>query len=778
MASTTLDDIITELRLTYDSSVGVLEGDHIQSVPKISVLLNLSKLLSKLDRQLQEVEQVDKSVLKKIKKIAGDGEDDEDGGEGDKKRFGSLDQDEEERPELEQRKDKIDGVDNGEDANSNEEDDAAEVEEEEEDDDEGPEDDAVDRTIGGADKANGGAGYDKDADDDVPLHNKRKPSVTDDEDDVGLAKRRKLVKSEADGEAYGKERDIKFEDANAHGEAHEDDNDLQEDDEDDNGDEHEDGINTDKNLPPEQRGHYTHENDTRLKNPKSEFVTSQTLPAEAIAKLGLFSESNNGLETHGKEYLKKKYGVASYPENDLYDLLPGPIPNTDFSKNKPPSNQVQFTTFQSYIESFFRPFVPEDIDFLKEKYVIPAIGGFDEKLNNYDPATTPFLIPKLGPFYADLWTAADLSLANKISSPSPYQQGPDSYLPKGSIDNLSDDKLYTEDISCGPLSSRLLSAILCNNESGELAGDDIKTEDNFNNDDELTSSPVPQPTDIDVATQLDLNNESYKLTSEKSDFHSIEERLKRELKYIGIFMNLPNGKKKNVNDSNDDNAASNSINGDTSADGNDGTGSGTGTGDINNGGGSEGPGGNGEGSGDGSHIIDNDEWIKNREDDEVCAELRALQRELQETYKRNRQNKKKLIPIVDDQLAFQEYCTILEDLDKQVDQAYIKRLRVKNKKKKGHAHSSSNAASTPGATGAGSSESAAGLQQTVNSGLRSLLDKRSKWINNIGKLFKSPELMKRAPVESVLSGAIESDDEADDEDHIDTAAETIMNKGH
>ena len=85
-------------------------------------------------------------------------------------------------------------------------------------------------------------------------------------------------------------------------------------------------------IPPVQTGNFTQDNDTRLKNPKSEYVEPQTLSASAIAELGLFSEENNGLETQGREYLKKKYGVASYPERDLQDLLPGEIPNIDFSK--------------------------------------------------------------------------------------------------------------------------------------------------------------------------------------------------------------------------------------------------------------------------------------------------------------------------------------------------------------------------------------------------------------------------------------------------------------
>lgn len=147
----------------------------------------------------------------------------------------------------------------------------------------------------------------------------------------------------------------------------------------------------------------------------------------------------------------------------------------------------------------------------------------------------------------------------------------------------------------------------------------------------------------DVATQLNTG-EDYKLTTEVSDFHSIEERLKRELNYIGIFMNLPNSEEEAKNKL--------QINGRSVKKANNGS------------------------------IIDSDEWIKNKEDDEVCAEIRSLQKELKEASVKNRKNKKRLIPIVEEQIAWQEYCTILDDLDKQVDQAYMKRLKAKNKKKK------------------------------------------------------------------------------------------------
>lgn len=621
-ASTTLDDIINELKLTYDSSVGVLDGDSIRSIPSVNILLNLSKLLTKLSKDLVEVEQTDSDILKKISKNH------------------TLDDEDD---------DKIDEVDIDDEHQTTKND---------------------------------------------RLRTSSQNAADEDDEAVTLSKRRKLntlvkVKEEEEYENEGDDKNEQEEDTKnkVHDEIEkpDDSNEL---------------VNSkDDPTPPVQICSYTQDNDTRLKNPKSEFVTSQTLPVEAIAELGLFSEDNKGLETHGKEYLKKKYGVASYPERDLLDMLPGKIPDTDFSKNKPPTNQVQFTTYQSYIESFFRLFLNDDIKFLSEKNVIPP--GLDKQ--SYDPNVTPYITPKLGPFYADVWAEEDASLGSKLNSPAFQQPSIDSFKPKGSIDDLDDDNLYTEEVSCGPLSNRLLSAILSTHE-----GRSIEEEDE-NNEEE-------NPFEEDVATQLNTG-EDYKLTTEVSDFHSIEERLKRELNYIGIFMNLPNCEEEAKNKL--------QINGRSVKKANNGS------------------------------IIDSDEWIKNKEDDEVCAEIRSLQKELKEASVKNRKNKKRLIPIVEEQIAWQEYCTILDDLDKQVDQAYMKRLKAKNKKKK--------------------VETATPQQQAVNSGLRALLDKRKRWIDNIGRLFKASEIMKRVPSESVLQGESEIDEEGDDEENVD-AEEAIIQK--
>lgn len=641
-ASTTLDDIINELKLSYDSSQGLLEGDAVREIPSYNVLLNFSKLLNNLHKDLNESFSVDNKVIDLIKQELELGDSEENG----------LIVKQEEKAEPSE-----------------------------------PENDSV---------------VSEAHEELLTLPNKATEQSP---------KKRRFSQVEEDDKQSGNE-DAMEEDLEEEDEADEDDEPLvKKEVNKDKEPEAAERLNSpDDPVPPVQEGHFTHENDTRLKNPKSEFVTAQSISKDAIAELGLFSEDNNGLETQGKEYLKRKYGVASYPENDLQDLLPGKIPDVDFSKNKPPSNQVQFTTFQSYIESFYRAFSNEDLKFLNTKHIIPP--GF-EKLN-YDPDVSPYVIPKLGRFYADLWSEEDSSLGNKLNSSNYGQQSLDAYRPKGSMDNVSDDSLYTEDVSCGPLSSRLLSAILSIHEEANIEGD----EENGS----FTSENVSLYDEESVATQLSSTNtvEDLESTTEPNDFHSIEERLKRELKYIGIFMNLPGD--------DDDSKGKLNFNGRSIK-----TESRAGS------------------------IIDNDDWIKNKEDDEVSAEIRMLQQELKEATARNRQNKKKIVPLVEEQIAYQEFCTILEDLDKQVDQAYMKRLKSKNKKKKTE-----------------KAEPNPAQQQAMNTGLRSLLDKRRRWLENIGKIFPPPELMKRVPSTSVLEGET-IEEEVDDEGN-DMAQDVIQDK--
>ncbi|QLQ82322.1 hypothetical protein HG537_0H00830 [Torulaspora globosa] len=447
-----------------------------------------------------------------------------------------------------------------------------------------------------------------------------------------------------------------------------------------------------------------------VKNPKSEFVVSQTLPAAAAA-LGLFNES--GLESTGEENLKKKYDVASYPTNDLKELLPGELPDKDFSHPKP-TNQIQYGTFLSSVENFFRPLNDDDIKFLKRKYIIPASLEMDK---SYDPEVTSFIIPRLGPLYSNMWLK-DQSQQDMVTASPPPVSDLTSVVPRKSAAEISDSTLETEDISCGPLVSRLLSAILKDENENKLSTNDPKVrikEENIPNgisqNDSLNSFDET-PAAVTAHTPMSEMDESAKppaggmtsslpephrwtINSINLDYPTFEERLKRELKYVGIYVNMP---KDESNPTGDD-----------------------------------------------------PDWLTGREDDEISAELRELQNSLKQVTVKNQKRKNALIPLVERRLAWQEYSSILDDLDKQIDQAYVKRIRVPKKRKKNHP------TTTPVANTESTSQAA--QQKAANSSLKALLDKRQRWITKIGPLFDPPEIMKRIPKESVFKDLDQEEEE-------------------
>ena len=76
---------------------------------------------------------------------------------------------------------------------------------------------------------------------------------------------------------------------------------------------------------------------------------------------------------------------------------------------------------------------------------------------------------------------------------------------------------------------------LSNREGGLSDEEDAPANDSKSETKDANKSSLAEE---EVATQLN-SEEDYKLSAEQNDFQTIEERLKRELKYIGIFMNLP-----------------------------------------------------------------------------------------------------------------------------------------------------------------------------------------------------------------------------------------------
>jgi transcriptional adapter 3 len=224
-------------------------------------------------------------------------------------------------------------------------------------------------------------------------------------------------------------------------------------------------------------------------------------------------------------------------------------------------------------------------------------------------------------------------------------------------------------VSAGPLAERVLSALV---------------------EEKISSEDKDQPDkDGDAVNSLDTNGggQSWRVAVSKADYASFEERLKGELKYIGL-LTLPD----------------------------DSLGISTEDGAIN--------------------------W-NNREDDEICQELRKLQKQLRQQSLENDARKMILEKKVEEQLAYQEYATILDDLDKQVGDAFNKRTKsIKAKKKRsiGGAGGGSSAGTQPSGF-AGKSIEKPGIGESA----RAIIERRRRWIEKVGPVFRPIEKFIRVP---------------------------------
>ena len=132
-------------------------------------------------------------------------------------------------------------------------------------------------------------------------------------------------------------------------------------------------------------------------------------------------------------------------------------------------------------------------------------------------------------------------------------------------------------------------------------------------------------------------------------------------------------------------------------------------------------------------------------DDNISERLRLLQAELRRVMITNGARKARLLDIAKERLAFQEYNTIHEDLDSQVQQAYLKRTRTLGKTKKGGHGGGSGAThkARPGGThvvsgtsGGGANGSGINRARDIGDNARMLMDRRKRWEGCIGPVFK------------------------------------------
>jgi transcriptional adapter 3 len=349
------------------------------------------------------------------------------------------------------------------------------------------------------------------------------------------------------------------------------------------------------------------------------------------------------------EEKKKIYSVADYPHNDLAELIPGDPPDMDFSNQKPP-NQVQASTFNTYVEAYLRPFTEEDLAFLRDR----------------GDRTTPFTIPRRGKkHYTEIWAEED-GLMTAEQARERQNRLPENQ-PRGSLEDLDENIAETDAVSTGPLASRVLS--LLRPEHRQPPSDPATTNgtnenadlDSLLGTDSMTVDPPAAP--LPSATYMpDSATEGWKknMTHPQLDHHQIDERLKQELRHLGF---MP---------------------------------------------------------------MDEEPDYDAAEDDEIAARMRVLQERLRVVSMQNGAKKRLLMDMTKERMAYQEYATIREDLDTQVQTNFTKRNRTIGKKTK---------AKRPGGAGGGSHTAQGMARPGIGEPTKLLMEKRKKWIDAVGPVF-------------------------------------------
>ncbi|KAI4921471.1 hypothetical protein J4E85_008816 [Alternaria conjuncta] len=394
-------------------------------------------------------------------------------------------------------------------------------------------------------------------------------------------------------------------------------------------------------------------------SPSGSDVSHQPAPAPAVPQFQTFGPDPAKFDdptiyhirevTPGMSIEERKeiYCVADFPKSNLRDRIAGSPPAKDFSNAKPPS-QVNATVFANYVEPYIRPLTEEDVAFLKER----------------GDRVAPFVLPRRGPrHYKEIWAEEDGSI--HIDS---NDQRPPPNVPRGAAEDITDDVLETDQVSTGPLLSRLLATLRpegrgnqnSQHETNGINGDAMDIDEGAGAPADVTNN-----NSIPAAAQLpELVQPSWKPPQQtnRTDYVGIEDRVLMELKHFGLISEA-----------------------DAEAQSYD------------------------------SHF-----------DDEVAQRLRFLQEELRKQSIINGARKQRLLELTEERIAQQEYNTIADDLDNQLNAAYLKRNRNIGKGKKQNKR--------PGGAGGGSHPVAnAGISRPgVGEPIRTLMERRQQWINTIG----------------------------------------------
>ena len=138
-------------------------------------------------------------------------------------------------------------------------------------------------------------------------------------------------------------------------------------------------------------------------------------------------------------------------------------------------------------------------------------------------------------------------------------------------------------------------------------------------------------------------------------------------------------------------------------------------------------------------------------DDEVAERLRTLQAELKEVSILNGARKARIETLAKDQMAHQEYSTILDDLNNQVQTNFAKRNRTAPKKKPVKRPGGAGGGSHAVGGGAGGGGSSSVARVAINDQTKQLMNRREKWANQIGPIFDEEVTKVRTEGESIFT---------------------------
>ena len=339
---------------------------------------------------------------------------------------------------------------------------------------------------------------------------------------------------------------------------------------------------------------------------------------------------------------KRIYSVTAYPTVDLSDQVAGQPPDKDFSNAKP-TNQVAATTFLTFAEPFLRPLTEEDVAFLRER----------------GDRTTPFLaVPRGKRTYQDLWDEEDGMNTDGKDRPSLTQ-------PHGNLENLTDDMATSDQLSTGPLAARLLSLLKFEHRSEDPLANGLDPLDPDSSAMDFESFGLDNTAEKAPPSATNISDPAASKSSQRLDYVQSEERIKAELRHLGLL----------GQDENPDYDA--------------------------------------------------------HHDDDISERLRLLQNELRRVMVVNGARKARLSDMAKERLAYQEYSTIHEDLDSQVQQAYLKRTRTLGKAKKGGPGAKPKPGHVAALAGLGINRA-----RDIGDSARMLMDRRKRWENCIGPVFK------------------------------------------